>query len=198
MKFVIACSMQSFSLFLSWLHVTLKLCSIVFGCVFLAFGSSRNYKQYALLWCTHCMWHKWKWKHFFHFKHTPQHTSPRHFPMLGRLLASTHSYMERWLSFAEVFRYFRRTAWEWVATMFVCGVHFYGYILRLLASPPCRFNGIWSICSWSLLQFVLFSFSLRFMFASSYYRFSVICLGATQSKDISSSILRYELFTLLR
>lgn len=112
MKFVIACSMQSFSLFLSWLlHVTLKLCSIVFECLarlvttnsmrfcdaLIACGTNGN-GSISFISSTH---------------HTiPYHTSPRHFLMLGRLLANKRSYMERWLSFADVFRYFRRAAWE--------------------------------------------------------------------------------------
>lgn len=59
-----------------------------------------------------------------------------------------------------------------------------------LASPPCNFNGIRSICSWSFLQLVLFSF-VRFVFCRSYYRFFVICFGC----DPVEGHLRYD-FTI--
>lgn len=88
---------------------------------------------------------------------------------------------------------------EWLQWLCVCVCMHFLWRYFALASPPCNFDGIRSICSWSLLQFLFFSLCCAcFVLSLELLILFLFVLGATQLKDISASILRYELFTLLR
>lgn len=94
--------------------------------------------------------------------HTPP-ASPRHFLKLGCLFANTHSYMERWLSFAEVFRYFHHTRMG-VSGYDVCMCVLFMDMFRAgIASMQFQWDlkhllmVTFTICSCFLLALVLFS-----------------------------------------
>lgn len=143
-------------------YVVPKLCSMV---IFLLL-SWLVLQQYI---CSY-MQLKWNWKHFFHFKHTPAHNI--FWCSLTQLLANTHTHIYKmvivWGSFSIFSPYHMGVS----GIVFLC-VHSM-WTCFVLASTPFNFNGISSICSWSLLQFVFYLFWVRHSRRTSPLRFSAM------------------------
>lgn len=142
-------------------HVVRKLCSIVFF-FFLLFGLTHN----TMCAFVHAVQMKME-----AFLSIQALVSPRHSLMLACSLANTHicEMVIVWGSFSIFSPHHMRVSGYGVCT---CAVFIVVYFA--LASPLCNFNGIWSICSWSFLQFVLFS-SCALFFLVRVIDFSFIC-----------------------